>query len=239
MKDKRKPRSTCCTRGKMSYQEHELKRAIFGRMICISFIIFGIFFYILTLSLNVYMSNAENVEKQKKEMKIAKIVADNLALIDVLNNKNITMSIDGNSVELSVFENLLEKLTNSYDEDTQKHSDVSSGYFGIIKSFVKTENLSIMTLSYFSLISVFLTLFGIYDRRIKNILSYLSIEQRFEKLNLILIENDIVDANEIRRELMNAYMSTHLFGKNSDKNDAVTNRFMTLGNSENSGTEFR
>lgn len=194
----------------------ELKRAIRGRAICVSFIVFGVIFYIFTISLNIYLNNMAKIADKKADIAMTKLIGENLALLDLLNNKRVSLQVNEVTIEFSALEGVLSAFTGEQEKNIEeKEENTKDSLISTVKSFVKTNDLTIMTLSYFSLIVVFLTLFGIYDRRVKNILSYISSEQRFEKVHALLKDNNDDTAKEIINELYSSYISNRFFEKES------------------------
>ena len=194
----------------------ELKRAIRGRAICVSFIVFGVIFYIFTISLNIYLNNMAKIADKKADIAMTKLIGENLALLDLLNNKRVSLQVNEVTIEFSALEGVLSAFTGEQEKNIEeKEENTKDSLISTVKSFVKTNDLTIMPLSYFSLIVVFLTLFGIYDRRVKNILSYISSEQRFEKVHALLKDNNDDTAKEIINELYSSYISNRFFEKES------------------------
>ncbi len=196
----------------MSMQEKELQIAIFWRRICLLITILGIMSYIFNLSLNIYLENVREIENERRIMQIALISAKHLDKLDFLANKKIEIEVKKTTLSIDVFKDLIDEI-NRLSNSENKISENSNFILKSLRKFVKTDNLAILSIGYISFNLIFLTLFAVFDTRVRNLLSYILENERSAYAVNLLKQNSTSDYTDALNSIILQHMSYSILKK--------------------------
>jgi hypothetical protein len=154
----------------------------------------------------------EEIENERRIMQIALISAKHLDKLDFLANKKIEIEVKKTTLSIDVFKDLIDEI-NRLSNSENKISENSNFILKSLRKFVKTDNLAILSIGYISFNLIFLTLFAVFDTRVRNLLSYILENERSAYAVNLLKQNSTSDYTDALNSIILQHMSYSILKK--------------------------